>query len=187
MNLLDLISRTALSLETQEEPEPADDFGELDPQQLDAVLAGLSIYSAAIRMLQHQAKGRFADHLGVHGFARFGDRVYRAAPKKDIKVRSDSRTEFWKFAQDHPDLIPQIFNPNNHRITGLRKLADEYESPDPETGEIREGWKAFAADFLDIAQGEVEVKELSADSQYTPKFLKKLPDGTVEKRGDIDE
>lgn len=176
MNLLDVIEQTVTSVQVDEEPEPADDFGALEPRELDAVLAQLAIYSSAIRLLQHQARARFADYLGTRGFARFGDRVYRAAPRTTERVKDDRRNELYHFIIDRGQ-VHQILPLYAARKGALRKLAENWA--DAETGEL--GWRAFRDYFYDIEEGEVDVSEMPVDK--APQFIQKLDDGTVESRG----
>lgn len=145
------------------------------PAELDELRARLHPIGQAIRLLQVKALEAMQPHLGTKGFVRYGNRVYRAAPDNTIKVKPEAAGEFWELVAK-TGYARRLFNPNDHRITGLRELAEGWV--DQDTGEV--GWAPFAERFLDVTEGEVKVTEMPADK--APKFIQAVPEGEVEHR-----
>lgn len=154
---------------------PQVDFADRTPSELDEIRSRLQPIAAAVRYLQARTLEAMQPHLGEKGFARFGEHVYRAAPDTTIKVRRDVEGEFFDLVVG-AGLVRRMFNPNDHRITALRELAEGWV--DPETGEV--GWSAFAERYLDVTTGDVKVTELPRIK--APKYIAESEDGTVTKR-----
>jgi len=167
-----LVRETADALEFDEAPViELDD----DPAALDELRARLAPIAAAVRLLQSKTLEAMQPHLGNRGFARFGERVYRAAPDNKWKLRDETKAEFWEWVKAE-NAAQRLFNPNAARITGLREVGDHWCNG--ETGEV--GWSAFEDYFLDVTVGEVAVKEMPANK--APKFIREWADRIVEKR-----
>lgn len=154
-----LLREVADTIEFDEDPEiDTPDTAE----GLDELLARLSLIGTAVGWLRNHAKARMGDHLGTSGFARFGPRVYRAGPKRTVRVRRDTEADLWDLLTPH---ARRLFNPNYPRWGELKKIASEFV--DTETGEV--GWSAFEARFFDVEEGDIEVREMPADK--APKFI----------------
>jgi hypothetical protein len=167
-----LIRRTADTLEFGEEPV-------LDlpstVEELDELRAFLAPIGQAVRLINALSLEGMQPSLGSRGFAKFGDRVYRAAPESKWKLREEKASEFWEWVNSE-DAARRLFNPNSARITGLRDLGDHWHNR--ETGEV--GFDAFEDYFMDVETDAVKVTEMPASR--APGFIQKAGEGTVEKR-----
>jgi hypothetical protein len=167
-----LIRRTADTLEFGEEPV-------LDlpstVEELDELRAFLAPIGQAVRLIAAQSLEGMQPSLGSRGYAKFGERVYRAAPESKWKLREEKASEFWEWVNSE-DAARRLFNPNSARITGLRDLGDHWHNR--ETGEV--GFAAFEDYFMDVEVGAVKVTEIPASR--APKFIASADDGAVVRR-----
>jgi hypothetical protein len=144
-------------------------------EELDELRAFLAPIGQAVRLIASQSLEGMQPSLGSRGFAKFGERVYRAAPDFKWKLREEHANEFWQWVRDE-DAARRMFNPHDARITGLRELGDHWI--DRETGEV--GYEAFEARFMDVEVGAVKVTEMPVSR--APQFIQKADDGEVERR-----
>jgi hypothetical protein len=170
--LWQLVRSTADTVEFGEEPvlDLPSTVGELD--ELRAFLAPIG---QAVRLIASKSLEGMQPSLGSRGFARFGERVYRAAPESKWKLREERASEFWEWVNSE-DAARRLFNPNSARITGLRDLGDHWHNS--ETGEV--GFAAFEDYFMDVEVGAAKVTEMPASR--APKFIAASDDGAVVRR-----
>jgi hypothetical protein len=170
--LWQLVRSTADTIEFGEEPV-------LDlpttVEELDELRAFLAPIGQAVRLIAAKSLESMQSSLGTRGFARFADRVYRAAPESKWKLREERASEFWEWVNSE-DAARRLFNPNSARITGLRDLGDHWHNR--ETGEV--GFDAFEDYFMDVEVGTVKVTEMPASR--APKFIAASDDGAVVRR-----
>jgi hypothetical protein len=168
----ELVRNTAHTIEFGEQPV----FGlPVTLEELDELRAFLAPIGQAVRLIASKSLEGMQPSLGTRGFARFGDRVYRAAPESKWKLREEHANEFWQWVRDE-DAARRMFNPHDARITGLRELGDHWI--DRETGEV--GYEAFEAHFMEVERGAVKVSEMP--TRKAPKFIQNWADGEPEHR-----
>jgi hypothetical protein len=144
-------------------------------EELDELRAFLAPIGQAVRLIASLSLEGMQPSLGSRGFAKFGERVYRAAPESKWKLREEKASEFWEWINSE-DAARRLFNPNSARITGLRDLGDHWHNR--ETGEV--GFAAFEDYFMDVEVGAVKVSEMPASR--APKFIAASDDGAVVRR-----
>jgi hypothetical protein len=168
----ELVRNTAHTLEFGE--QPVVDLPST-VEELDELRAFLAPIGQAVRLIAALSLEGMQPSLGSRGFAKFGERVYRATPESKWKLREDKASEFWEWVNSE-DAARRLFNPNSARITGLRDLGDHWHNR--ETGEV--GFAAFEDYFMDVERGAVKVSEMPLSR--APGFIQKADDGEVERR-----
>ena len=109
-----------------------------------------------------------------------GSAFVRVGPKTTWRVKDESRSALLLAATKHA-LVGELFNPNQAKVTGLRKLAGVVFAADPETGEVNDDpYTAMLRSWFD---GEIDWNAVTVvPIDKAPKFAQKLDPGTRQEK-----